>query len=118
MVSAFVGFVLNLCHDLSCLMTGSRFWYFCNSFSVTFSVCGKKYFRLLLLIVELYRVGHEDQKIDSLFILGHLLVVLINLYYQLNVLFLLKGNDLFCVVIVLFFFVGYCFLSNVNMELV
>ena len=39
-VSAFAGFVLNLCHDLSCLMTGSRFWYFCNSCSVTFSVGG------------------------------------------------------------------------------
>ena len=41
-VSAFVGFVLNLCHDLSCLMTGSRFWYFCNNSSVSFSVVGRK----------------------------------------------------------------------------
>ena len=37
-VSTFAGFVINLCHDLSCLMTGSRFCYFCNSCSVTFSV--------------------------------------------------------------------------------
>ena len=41
-VSVFVGFVLNLVHDLSCLMTGSRFWYFCNNFSVNFSFGGKK----------------------------------------------------------------------------
>ena len=61
-VSAFAGFVLNLCHDLSCLITGSRFWYFCICCSVTFSVGGKKYFRLLILIVELFRVGHGDQK--------------------------------------------------------
>ena len=94
-------------------MTGSKFWHFCNSCSVTFSFGDKKYFRLLILIVELYRVGHEDQKLDSLCILSHLWVVLINLFYQLNFLFLLKGKDLFCVVVVLFFSVGYHFLSNV-----
>ena len=27
-VSALVGLVLYLCHDFSCLMTGSRFWFF------------------------------------------------------------------------------------------
>ena len=78
----------------------------------------KKYVRLLILKVELYRVGHGDQKLGLLCILGHLLVVLINLFYQLDFLFLLKGNDLFCVVVVLFSFVEYCSLSNVNMELV
>ena len=41
-VLAFVGFVLYLCHDLSCLMTGSRFWYFRNNSSVIFSVFGRK----------------------------------------------------------------------------
>ena len=42
--SAFAGFVLYLCHDLSCLITGSKFWYFCNNSSVTFSVVGRKFF--------------------------------------------------------------------------
>ena len=40
-----------------------------------------------------------------------------NLFYQLNFLFQLKGKDIFCVVVVLFSFVGYYFLSNVNMVL-
>ena len=35
-VSAFAGFVLYLCHDLSCRITGSKFWYFCKSCSVIF----------------------------------------------------------------------------------
>ena len=69
----------------------------------------EKYFRILILIVELYRLYHKDQKLDSLCILNHLLVVLINLFYQLNFLFLLKGKDIFCVVVVLFSFVGYSF---------
>ena len=43
-VSAFVGLVLNLCHDLSCLITGSRFCCFCNSCSEMFSVVGRKIF--------------------------------------------------------------------------
>ena len=43
-VSAFVGFVLYLRHDLSCVMTGSRFWYFCNNSSAIFSVVGIKMF--------------------------------------------------------------------------
>ena len=78
----------------------------------------EKCFRLLILIVELYRVGHGDQKLDSLRFLGQLLVVLMSLFYQKDFLFLLKGKDRFCVVVVLFSFVGYCFFSNVNMELV
>ena len=45
-VSAFVDFVLYLCHDLSCLMTGSRLWYFCNNSSVIFSVVGRKMFSI------------------------------------------------------------------------
>ena len=44
MVSALFGLVLYLCHDFSCLMTGSRFWYFCNISSVHFSVVGRKMF--------------------------------------------------------------------------
>ena len=43
-VSAFVGLVLNWCHDLSCLITGSRFLCFCNSCSEIFSVVGRKIF--------------------------------------------------------------------------
>ena len=39
-VSAFTGFVLYLCHDFSCLITGSRFWYFGSS--VISSVGGRK----------------------------------------------------------------------------
>ena len=35
--STFVGFVLYLCHDLSCQITGSSFWYFCNNCSVIVS---------------------------------------------------------------------------------
>ena len=30
-VSAFAGFVFYLCHDLGCLIIGSKFWYFCIS---------------------------------------------------------------------------------------
>ena len=45
-VSGFVGFVLYLCHDLSCLMTGSRFWYFCNNSSVIFSAVSRKMFSI------------------------------------------------------------------------
>ena len=78
----------------------------------------KKYFRPLMLIVKMYRVGHEDQKFDSLCVLDHLLAALINLFYQLDFLFLLKRKDLFCVVVVFFSFVEYCSSSNVNVELV
>ena len=42
--SVFVGFVLYLCHDLSCLITGSRFWYFCNNCCVIVSVGARKMF--------------------------------------------------------------------------
>ena len=45
--SAFDSFVLYLCHDLSCLITGSKFWYFCNNCnncSVIVSVGGRKRF--------------------------------------------------------------------------
>ena len=41
-VSAFAGFVLYLCHDFSCLITGSRFWYYFKSSNVIFSVGGRK----------------------------------------------------------------------------
>ena len=44
LVSAFAGFVLYLCHDLSCLITDSRFWYFCYNCSLSFSVGGRKIF--------------------------------------------------------------------------
>ena len=42
--SAFVGFVLYLCHDSSCRITGSKFRYFCNNCIVIFSVAGRKTF--------------------------------------------------------------------------
>ena len=60
----------------------------------------EKYFRLLILIKELCRVGHEDQKLDLSCILNYLLVVLINLFYQLNFIFLSIERCLFCVVVV------------------
>ena len=43
-VSAFVGVVLYLCHDLNCLVTVSSVWYFCSNCSVIVSVGGKKMF--------------------------------------------------------------------------
>ena len=43
-VSAFVGLVLYLCHDLICRITGSKFWYFCSNCSLIFSVGGRKTF--------------------------------------------------------------------------
>ena len=60
----------------------------------------EKYFQLLFLIKELCRVGHEDQKLDLSCILIYLLVVLINLFYQLNFLFLSMERCLFCVAVV------------------
>ena len=43
-VSAFAGFVLYLCHDLSCLIIGSKFCFFCINCSVIFFVGDKKIF--------------------------------------------------------------------------
>ena len=40
-------------------------------------------------------MGREGQKLDLLCILNHLFVVLINLFYQLNLLFQLVENGLF-----------------------
>ena len=68
--------------------------------------------------MELCQADHEYQKLDLLGILNQLLVVLINLYCQLNFLFLSMGKDLFCVAVALLFFIEYFFLSNVNMGLV
>ena len=45
-VSALFGLLLYLCHDFSCLMTGSRFWYFCNNPSMIFSGVGRKMFSI------------------------------------------------------------------------
>ena len=42
MVSAFAGFVLYLCHNLSCLITGSKFSYCFKCSSVIFCVGGRK----------------------------------------------------------------------------
>ena len=50
-VSAFAGFVLYLCHDFGCLITGSKFWYRFKSSSVFFSVGGRK----ILLISSFLR---------------------------------------------------------------
>ena len=41
-VSAFAGLVLYLCHDLSCRINGSKFWYFWSNSRVIFSVVGRK----------------------------------------------------------------------------
>ena len=77
-----------------------------------------KNFRFLILIGELCRGGREGQKLDLLCILNLFSVVLINLQCQLNFLFLLKGKDLFCMVVILLSFVGYYFFFNVNMEMI
>ena len=82
-----MGLVLYLCHDFKCLITGSRFWYCFKSSSVIFLLEGEKYCQFLVLIEELYQVGHGGQKFDLSCILNHLFVVLINLFYQLNFLF-------------------------------
>ena len=42
MVSAFAGFVSYLCHDLSCFITGSKFYSRFKSSSVIFFVGGRK----------------------------------------------------------------------------
>ena len=63
-------------------------------------------------------MGHEGQKFGLLCILNRLVVILINLFYQLNFFLNLWEKIVFCVVVVLFSFVEYYFLSNVNMELV
>ena len=41
-VSAFAGFILYLCHGLSCLITGSKYGYCFKISSVIFSVGGRK----------------------------------------------------------------------------
>ena len=63
-------------------------------------------------------MGREGQKLDLLCILNLLFVVLINLFYQLNLLFQLVENGLFLAGVVLFVFVGCYFLSIENMGLV
>ena len=45
-VSAFTGLVLYLCHDFSCLITGSRFWYCFKVLIVILSVGGRKMFSI------------------------------------------------------------------------
>ena len=63
-------------------------------------------------------MGHGGQKLDLLCILNRLLVVLINLFYQLNFLFQLTEKGLFYASAVLLFFAGCYFLSIMSMELV
>ena len=63
-------------------------------------------------------MGHGGQKLDLLCILNRLFVVLINLFYRICFLFQLMEKGLFYVSVILFFFVEYCFLSIVSMELV
>ena len=45
-VSALTGLVLYLCHDFSCLITGSRFWYCFNVEIVIVSVGGRNMFSI------------------------------------------------------------------------
>ena len=117
-VSAFTGLVLYLCHDFSCLFTGSRFWFCFKSSSVILSVGGEKFCQFLVLIGELCQVGHGVQKLDLLCILNHLFVVLIKSFYRSNFLFQLMEKVLFYASVVLFSFVEYYFLSIVSKELV
>ena len=43
-MSAIVGFVLYLCHDLSFLIAGARFWFFCSNLVVNFAVFRREIF--------------------------------------------------------------------------
>ena len=104
-VSAFVGFVLNLCHDLSWRITGSKFWYFCNNCSVIFSVGGIKILSTSIFDKGIVSSGSRRSKLYLSCILNYILVVLINLFYQLNFLFLSMEKCLLCVVVVWLFFV-------------
>ena len=63
-------------------------------------------------------MGHGGQRLDLLCILNHLFVVLINLFYQLNLFIQLTEKGLFYASVVLLVFVGCYFLSIVSMELV
>ena len=55
-MSAFTGFVLYLCQDLSCLMTGSRVWYFVLMQRTLFLCLGEKCFEFHFLR-EVYYPG-------------------------------------------------------------
>ena len=79
---------------------------------------GEKKCQFLVLIGELYQLGHGGQKLDLLRILNHLFVVLMNLFYRSNSVFQLMEKGLLHAVVVLFSFVEYCFLSIVSMEMV
>ena len=59
-ISAFNGFALNLCQDISCLIAGSGFCYFCNRSSVSFLWLVEKHFHSLLLKEVCYLEGHVD----------------------------------------------------------
>ena len=53
-------------------------------------------------------MGHEDQTFVSLCILNHLIVVLMNLFYQL-IFFSIKGKGSFLCGCCFIYFVGYIF---------
>ena len=55
-----MGFVLCLCQDFSCLMTGSSFRYFCSSSSVNFFLAGRKIFSIS--VFERDMLSRESQK--------------------------------------------------------
>ena len=65
-----------------------------------FLLLGGKYFQFKFLIEVLYLEGHGGCRLGLLYTLSHYLVGLMNLYYQLGFLFLLKGIDLFCMIFV------------------
>ena len=99
MISAFLGFVLQVCQDFNSLITGSRFWYFCSSSSVNFSVFGRRIFSISNF--ERGMLSRGSWRLKILFFVCFELVsgVLINVHYQLIFLFLLKGKVclvLFC----------------------
>ena len=118
-VSAFAGFVLNLCHYLSCLMTGSRFWYFCNICSVIFSFGGKKTLSTSNFESGIVSSGSWRSKTWFTVYFGSYVSGPDNFILSVRFSFSIKvKGSFFCVVVVLFSFVEYCSLSNVNLELV
>ena len=59
-VSLCVGFVLYLCHDLRCLMTGQGFGIFVIIQVLFFLLLVEKCCLFRILTGVLYQVGHED----------------------------------------------------------
>ena len=80
-VSALIGLVLYLCQDFNCLMTRSRFQYFCNNWSVIFSVIGRNLFSISTFDRGIVSIGSLRLKTWLIVYLNHHLVGLIKLFY-------------------------------------